>query len=106
VVANTDAPPVRMASVLKAARARARGLALTVTVPAGASIIKVRVTRRHKHLATVYAFPKRAGLLRMRLAGLALRHQLAPGLYELRIQAGTSPTTLGAPTVKKFRVKR
>jgi hypothetical protein len=102
---------VTLAPVLSQARVRA-GMPVTLKVPAGAKVVQIQVLRAGapvqaaaaktaKPLATLYRFPKRAGTLRTKLALKRLKR----GSYQLVVRAGVTKTALGAPTVKRFRVR-
>jgi hypothetical protein len=90
---------------------------VTLKVPAGAKVVRIQVARARgtaraaaarstKALATLYRFPARAGTLRTKLATPALKRLLKRGAYELRVRAGATKRTLGAATIKQFRVGR
>jgi hypothetical protein len=97
---------VTVARVLSRASVRKAGLPVTVKVPAGAKVVQVEVVRAgaSKPLATVNRVAKRAGTLRIKLDTAALK-RLKPGSYRLVVRAGATKASLGAQTVKRFRVR-
>jgi hypothetical protein len=97
---------VTVARVLSRASVRKAGLPVTVKVPAGAKVVQVQVVRAgaSKPLATVNRVAKRAGTLRIKLDTAALK-RLKPGSYRLVVRAGATKASLGAQTVKRFRVR-
>jgi hypothetical protein len=104
--AKPRATALRSASSLTLAAARRHGITASFLVPARTTTVEVELLRGTKPLYLTILRAGSAGSRQtVRLGGSRLNQLLSRGHYTLAVKAGTSRSTLGAPTTHALTIR-